>query len=275
MLFESVMLDALTALTTKVIWIINGATHGTPAAHADFTWGQTTKEKTMKQKSHVIMGILIGMFVLMAATRSMAQDPISVAPDKYKVLLDNDRVRVLEASAKPGDKVPKHHHGPTVQYSFVASKAKFTPGTVRSFRGGQVDWSAGGTHTSEVVGSNASHALIVELKKGGKAGKTVRGADPVRVDPKHFKVRLSNAWVRVLEFTAKPGDKVPMHAHPDYVTYNFTGGKTKFTSADGKTEEREAAAGTATWRDSENHGAEILSGEGHALLIELKAPRGK
>jgi quercetin dioxygenase-like cupin family protein len=88
-------------------------------------------------------------------------------------------------------------------------------------------------------------------------------------------VRLNNASVRVLEFRAKPGEKLPMHTHPAYVNYNFTGGKTTFTFPDGKTAVRDSAAGSVTWNESEAHAGQIGDTESHGLLVEFKAHRGK
>ncbi len=110
---------------------------------------------------------------------------------------------------------------------------------------------------------------------------TALAQDPVTVAPTNFKVLLENDRVRVLEFRSKPGEKIGMHSHPDYFVYNFSAGKTKFTYPDGKTEEREAPAGAAIWRDAETHASEYIgTGEAHALLVELKgkpakAKRGK
>ncbi len=103
------------------------------------------------------------------------------------------------------------------------------------------------------------------------ATSTALAQDAVKVAPNNYKVLLENDRVRVLEYHSKPGVKVGMHSHPDYIVYNFVGGKTKFTSPDGKTEERQGQAGTATWRAAETHASESLGpGEARALIIELK-----
>jgi quercetin dioxygenase-like cupin family protein len=92
----------------------------------------------------------------------------------------------------------------------------------------------------------------------------------VTAAPGNVKVLLENDRVRVLDFHAKAGEKIPMHSHPAYVSYLISGsGKTKFTSSDGKTREQEARAGVALWHDAETHSSESTSAV-HALLIELK-----
>src|SRR2546428_4280360 len=80
--------------------------------------------------------------------------------------------------------------------------------------------------------------------------------DPVKVDPAHYKVLLNNPHVRVLDIRVKPGEKTPMHSHPNYVVYSFTNGTVKFTLPNGKTNTATLKAGEATWRNAETHAGE-------------------
>jgi quercetin dioxygenase-like cupin family protein len=60
-------------------------------------------------------------------------------------------------------------------------------------------------------------------------------ADPVVVDPKHYKVEFENDRVRVLRIKYGPHEKSPMHSHPanivvmlsecDFAFYRPKGGK--------------------------------------------------
>ena len=96
-----------------------------------------------------------------------------------------------------------------------------------------------------------------------------RAQDPVQVAPNNFKVLLENDQVRVLDFHSK-GEKVPMHSHPTYFTYDISGsGKTIYTSPDGKTTEREYKPGQITWNGATTHATQS-NGEIHVLLVELK-----
>ena len=52
-----------------------------------------------------------------------------------------------------------------------------------------------------------------------------------------------NDKVRVIRFAPQPGDKTPMHSHPDYVVYVIKGGKMKYTLPDGTTTVSELKAG--------------------------------
>ena len=72
---------------------------------------------------------------------------------------------------------------------------------------------------------------------------TAHGQDPVTTSPKFYKVLLENDQVRVLEYRLKPGEKEPMHSHPAGVVYVLSGAKVKFTTPDGRSEERPATSG--------------------------------
>jgi quercetin dioxygenase-like cupin family protein len=95
--------------------------------------------------------------------------------------------------------------------------------------------------------------------------------DPVKLDPAHYKVILDNKQVRVLDIRLKPGEKTPMHSHPNHVIYSLTGGTAKFTLANGKTETATMRAGQAIWHNAETHAGENVGKTAmHALDIELK-----
>jgi quercetin dioxygenase-like cupin family protein len=96
--------------------------------------------------------------------------------------------------------------------------------------------------------------------------------DIVKVAPDHCKVLLDNENVRVIEYTAKPGDKVGMHSHPDHIIYVMkAGGKTKFTNEDGKTSERDLKVGEAIWVDAVTHATESMgTAESRLLIVEMK-----
>ncbi len=113
-----------------------------------------------------ILLVTAGLFL--AAPIVSAQDMVKVAPKNCKVLLDNDRVRVIEVRIKPGEKIAMHSHPANVVYSFTAGKAKFTlpdgKAEEREIKAGQAIWSAAVTHASENTGTALSRVLVIELK---------------------------------------------------------------------------------------------------------------
>jgi hypothetical protein len=74
-----------------------------------------------------------------------------------------------------------------------------------------------------------------------------RSQDPVKVDPKHYKVEFENDQVRVLRIHYGVGEKSVMHNHPDSVAVFLVDQTAKFTYPDGKSEEAAAKAGQTMW----------------------------
>jgi len=95
--------------------------------------------------------------------------------------------------------------------------------------------------------------------------------DPVKVDPKHYKVEFENDRVRVLRITYGPHEKSVMHSHPSGVAVFLTDSHGKFTYPDGKSVERDSKAGQVRWATGETHLPENLSDKPEELiLVELK-----
>ena len=114
--------------------------------------------------------LFLAAAVLGGAQVALAQDPVKLSPNLYKVLLENDQVRVLEFRVKPGDKEPMHSHPAAVVYVFADGKAKATTPDGKSqiieSKAGQTIWSEPVTHAWEYLGPANGRALIVEMKKG-------------------------------------------------------------------------------------------------------------
>jgi len=98
-----------------------------------------------------------------------------------------------------------------------------------------------------------------------------RAQDPVKVDPKHYKVEFENEQVRVLRIRYGRGEKSVMHEHPASVAVFLTSQHSKFTMPDGKTEETNAKAGETRWLAAGKHLPENLGDKPFTLiLVELK-----
>ena len=114
--------------------------------------------------------IIIPSLLLCCAVGTLrAQDAVKVAPNNFKVLLENESVRVLEFHGKSGEKIAMHSHPAYLTYSISgAGKTKFTlpdgKTTEQPANTGQVRWHDAETHASEYVGTGETHVLLVELK---------------------------------------------------------------------------------------------------------------
>ncbi len=90
---------------------------------------------------------------------------------------------------------------------------------------------------------------------------------------KAYKLLMENEKVRVLDIRLKPGEKAPMHNHPNaHVVYVMNSTRFKLTFSNGKSNEVDLKAGQTMWMDAGSHETEnVGSGEGHNLVIELKS----
>jgi quercetin dioxygenase-like cupin family protein len=119
--------------------------------------------------------IYILMFVLLVTgvVRSDAgftreQDPLTVNSKTIVLKLENARVRVLEATLKPGDKEKTHSHPAYVIYVIEGGKVRThgADGTVTEadFKTGDVIYREPVTHWAENIGNTTIRLELVELK---------------------------------------------------------------------------------------------------------------
>jgi len=66
------------------------------------------------------------MAVALAAVAAFAQDAAQLAPDRVKVVFENDRVRVLHFKQPGHSKLPMHSHPDYVAVGFTTDHSKYT-----------------------------------------------------------------------------------------------------------------------------------------------------
>ena len=97
------------------------------------------------------------------------QDAAKLTPDNVKVLLENDRVRVLDVHLKPGVKEPLHWHPHHVGYALTDARLKSTTEagktTEKVLSAGEAVWNEPVTHTVENPGDREVHVLAVEMRE--------------------------------------------------------------------------------------------------------------
>ena|SRR5690242_5924132 len=102
------------------------------------------------------------------ALTSGTQDPLVVNSKTIALKLENARVRVLEATLKPGDKEQLHSHPAYVIYVIEGGKVRThgTDGRVveADFKTGDVIYREPVTHWAENIGKTTIRLELVELK---------------------------------------------------------------------------------------------------------------
>ena len=96
-------------------------------------------------------------------------DALKAAPNVSKLIMENDRVRVIDARFKPGVIAAMHSHPDHVLYIFNDGKMKITPSNGKpqtmDLKTGQVIWMDATSHEAENLGKTDVHMLVVELKE--------------------------------------------------------------------------------------------------------------
>ncbi len=112
---------------------------------------------------------IAGVAGLMAfSSVANAQDPVHTDGDKYRVKIENERVRVLEYKDRPGEKTHEHRHPAFVLVALSAFKRKLTlpdgKSMIREFKAGDMFWSDAQTHIGENIGDTETHVVMIEMK---------------------------------------------------------------------------------------------------------------
>jgi len=126
-----------------------------------------------KRRMYLTIGVIIAFLGAVGLTRSLAQseelDPVKIAPDVQKVVLENTLVRVTEERMPPGRGVRKHRHmhGITVALADYQMEQKMYPSgqIIHSNRHlGEINWNETFIHEARNVGTTNQYVVRIELK---------------------------------------------------------------------------------------------------------------
>jgi beta-alanine degradation protein BauB len=116
-----------------------------------------------------VLLLLATLGVPLASAR--AQDPTKTEPRTFRIMFENDKVRVLEYTARPGLGVcgaGKHSHPDHVTVTLTPAKVKVTRNDGSSFvndlKAGEAFWEPASTHMAENVGGSGARMVLVEIK---------------------------------------------------------------------------------------------------------------
>jgi hypothetical protein len=118
----------------------------------------------MKTFAAFMLGVLLTVAVFLSGLKTgVAQDPVTANPNMFKVLAEDERVRVIDDTVPAGAKVAMHSHPYRMKFTFPdgttrvvdveAGKARIAPPIV---------------YAEENIGTTEAHALLVELKEPKK-----------------------------------------------------------------------------------------------------------
>ena len=129
--------------------------------------------------------LILAVLLLLPASTAMAQDPVKVDSQHYKVMFENDHVRVLRISYGPHEKSVMHEHpaGVVVVLSDDQRWLMTLPdGTTEERplgKAGETFWAEAEEHLPENPTDERQEVILVELKSQaeGEMGAMAEGED--------------------------------------------------------------------------------------------------
>ena len=116
----------------------------------------------------------------------MSQDPVATNPQHYRVLFENERVRVLEYTDQPGDVTTPHQHPDSVMYTLSSFRRRLVSGEAQrevEMSAGSAGWLPAQEHHGENIGETATHVLFVELKEPDPGAAAQRSDSAATLGP--------------------------------------------------------------------------------------------
>ena len=104
----------------------------------------------------------------------MSDDPAVSNPALYRVVMENERVRVLEYRDRPGDRTTPHRHPDSVMVTLSSFRRRLRAGGEErdvAIEAGTTAWLAAQEHSGENIGETETLVIFVELKGGSPGGE--------------------------------------------------------------------------------------------------------
>ncbi len=111
----------------------------------------------------------------------MELDPVATNPDLYRVVFENERVRVLRYHDDPGDRTRPHTHPDSVMVTLSSFRRRlYGAGEERDvdIDADTVAWLPAQQHAGHNIGETPTDVLFVELKEAPAEPPTTSAVGP-------------------------------------------------------------------------------------------------
>jgi beta-alanine degradation protein BauB len=162
-----------------------------------------------------VLSAVVVVAGLALPSAAAAQDPVTSNPDVYHLVFENESVRVLHVTVKPGAKTTMHEHPDNVIVSLSDAKVKFTGADGKAeeaaLKADQAMWSPAGKHSGENIGPPVE-VLLIELKAAkAPTGKVSTARPEMKITP-----FFDNPRVMAYKATVSPNFHEPAGSTHDY-----------------------------------------------------------
>ena len=111
----------------------------------------------------------------------MTLDPVATNPNHYKVIFENDHVRVLEYTDQPGDRTTPHEHPNSVMLTLSSFRRRLYSGDVErdvDISAATTSWLPAQQHSGHNIGDTPTHVIFVELKESAASPPSAGALGP-------------------------------------------------------------------------------------------------
>ena len=112
--------------------------------------------------------LLVTALLCLTGAAAMAQDPVKVDPNHYKLVSENAQVRILRFHYGPHEKSVMHSHPDLVVVYLTDMHIKMTTPDGKSQeqtgKAGEAQWTPAGSHLPENLSDKPIEGILVEFK---------------------------------------------------------------------------------------------------------------
>lgn len=166
----------------------------------------------------------------LADTTERYIDAVEAASEHYKLLSEQENVRVIEMQLPAGqrDNIHSHHH--ETVYFLKGGKAMIytEEDTIKAeLPDGHIMHHGPWTHSVENTGDSPIRAIIFERMYESEVEPMEGYLDAAKTASEHYKVLSTDGNVRILRMTLGPGKQDKKHSHYSESAYFIKGGEVK------------------------------------------------
>jgi quercetin dioxygenase-like cupin family protein len=232
----------------------------------------------MKQLNTIIISFFMLIFVAGCGQQQQkaVEDITSAYPDMAKIIFENDYVKAVEFSLKPGDKLPLHASGKRAVYALSDYKIKWTEGgeiSEKQWQKGDTHWHNAVEHAVENIGDTNAEFLVVTRTENPlpETGDIDLSRDASQGDSEHAEIIFENDNIRILEVKLGVGESQPKHDGLNRLIYSLTDYQIEYTYYLTNTVETEMEEGFVHWHTADKHSVKNVGDTpAHYVLFAFK-----
>jgi quinol monooxygenase YgiN/quercetin dioxygenase-like cupin family protein len=169
-----------------------------------------------------LLGRLVAVLAFvtsLASAQATKRDPLLLYPENYRILFENEHVRLLDFQLERGATEETHEHPRHVAVFLTDVKIRFTlpDGTqrLREAKSGDVAFSEPTAHASENIGTSDAHGVLIELKTPGSSPAPSSGlVAPVAIDASTRSAKPAPGQITAVTFIhGLPGKEFDLKTH--------------------------------------------------------------